>query len=183
MADTKLSALTELAATPADGDEVYIRDVSEAAADESKRITIANLMGGAGGTKEFFVPLGYSDPVFGTEGDFYTVNLASGKFVYFNFHIPADFTSLTSALVMGIGSAVGKTDWTVTTDFAAKDEPYTTHSDSATADETATVWNDIVGIDISSALTGLAAGDYVGAKFIADSNGYLLAIGLLIKYA
>ena len=43
MADTKLSALTELAATPANDDEVYIRDVSEAAAAESKRITIANL--------------------------------------------------------------------------------------------------------------------------------------------
>jgi len=46
MADTKLSALTELAATPANNDEVYIRDVSEAAADESKRITIANLLAG-----------------------------------------------------------------------------------------------------------------------------------------
>lgn len=44
MADTKLSALPELNATPADDDEVYIRDVSEAAAAESKRITIANLM-------------------------------------------------------------------------------------------------------------------------------------------
>lgn len=49
MADTKLSALTELAATPASDDEVYIRDVSEAAADESKRITIANLLAGAAG--------------------------------------------------------------------------------------------------------------------------------------
>lgn len=44
IADTKLSALTELAATPADGDELYIRDVSEAAANESKRITVANLV-------------------------------------------------------------------------------------------------------------------------------------------
>jgi hypothetical protein len=43
MADTKLSALTELAAAPASDDELYIRDVSEAAAAESKRITIANL--------------------------------------------------------------------------------------------------------------------------------------------
>ena len=43
MADQKLSALTELAATPADTDEVYIRDVSEPAATESKRITVANL--------------------------------------------------------------------------------------------------------------------------------------------
>ena len=50
MADTKLSALTELAATPANDDEVYIRDVSEAAADESKRITVTNLMAAADGT-------------------------------------------------------------------------------------------------------------------------------------
>ncbi len=47
MADTKLSGLTELAATPADNDESYIRDVSEAAAAESKRITIVNLLGSA----------------------------------------------------------------------------------------------------------------------------------------
>lgn len=44
MADTKLSALVELAATPANDDELYIRDVSEAAADESKRITVTNLI-------------------------------------------------------------------------------------------------------------------------------------------
>ena len=43
MTDTKLSALVELAATPAVDDELYIRDVSEAATDESKRITVANL--------------------------------------------------------------------------------------------------------------------------------------------
>jgi len=54
MADQKLSALTELAATPADDDEVYIRDVSEAAADESKRIRVDNLIAGAGGTVDFF---------------------------------------------------------------------------------------------------------------------------------
>jgi hypothetical protein len=48
MADAKLSALTELAATPAVDDELYIRDVSEAAADESKRITVANLMAAVG---------------------------------------------------------------------------------------------------------------------------------------
>lgn len=44
MADKKLSELTELDATPASDDEVYIRDVSEAEASESKRITIANLL-------------------------------------------------------------------------------------------------------------------------------------------
>jgi hypothetical protein len=49
MADTKLSALTELNATPATGDELYIRDVSEATADESKRITVTNLVAATSG--------------------------------------------------------------------------------------------------------------------------------------
>ena len=44
MADTKLSALVELAATPAVDDELYIRDVSELAVDESKRIQYSNLV-------------------------------------------------------------------------------------------------------------------------------------------
>jgi hypothetical protein len=42
MADTKLSALTALAATPVEADEIYIRDISEAASAESKRITYQN---------------------------------------------------------------------------------------------------------------------------------------------
>ena len=44
MADTKLSALSALSAGPAETDEFYIRDVSEAAADESKRITAVELL-------------------------------------------------------------------------------------------------------------------------------------------
>ena len=47
MADTKLSALNELAVTPAGSDELYIRDVSEPASSESKRITVTNLLSGA----------------------------------------------------------------------------------------------------------------------------------------
>lgn len=46
MADKKLSELTELATTPANDDEVYIRDLSEEAAAESKRITVLNFLGG-----------------------------------------------------------------------------------------------------------------------------------------
>ncbi len=45
MADKKLSELNELAASPAGDDEVYIRDVSEGASAESKRITVGNLVG------------------------------------------------------------------------------------------------------------------------------------------
>ncbi len=43
IADSKLSALTELAAAPATNDQFYIRDVSECADCESKRITWSNI--------------------------------------------------------------------------------------------------------------------------------------------
>jgi len=43
MADTKLSALTELTTVPADDDEFYLRDVSESAANESKKILAKNV--------------------------------------------------------------------------------------------------------------------------------------------
>ena len=81
MADTKLSALTELAATPAADDELYIRDVSELAADESKRVrkdriarafgtgwTAAKLLLGAGAgadPTEIDVPSGLPDAIAG----------------------------------------------------------------------------------------------------------------------
>lgn len=43
MANSKLSALTELAAAPATNDEFYVRDESEGACCESKRITWSNI--------------------------------------------------------------------------------------------------------------------------------------------
>lgn len=42
--DKKLSELTELAATPAASDQIYILDESEALADKSKRISVANFL-------------------------------------------------------------------------------------------------------------------------------------------
>jgi hypothetical protein len=42
MADQKLSGLPALGAPPAEDDEVYLRDVSEAGADQRKRLSMAN---------------------------------------------------------------------------------------------------------------------------------------------
>ncbi len=43
MADQKLSALPSIGEAPAEADEVYLRDVSEAGTDQRKRLTTANL--------------------------------------------------------------------------------------------------------------------------------------------
>ena len=44
MADSKLSALAALGAVPAQDDEFYVRNVSEAAATESQRVVYSNLV-------------------------------------------------------------------------------------------------------------------------------------------
>lgn len=71
MANTKLSALPELAATPADDDEIYIRDISEPASDESKRITVTNLKAAA-----------VSDAAYGAGWDSVTTIAPSKNVVY-----------------------------------------------------------------------------------------------------
>lgn len=67
MVDVKLSALTALAAGPAETDEIYIRDVSEAAADESKRITAVELLNPENFTELSATPAG-TDEIFINDG-------------------------------------------------------------------------------------------------------------------
>jgi hypothetical protein len=43
MADQKMSGLSALGAAPAEGDEVYLRDVSESGPDQRKRLSMADL--------------------------------------------------------------------------------------------------------------------------------------------
>lgn len=188
MADQKLSELTELAATPANDDEVYIRDVSEAAAQESKRITIANLLAGVGGaTKEFFLPITIVKHSGSAQawGDFPVIKLdAAGEYIHFTFKCPHDFTTLTHCKVVFLVKSTPTIDWTAITDFGANGEAYNIHSDSDTADDLA-LTEVISEIDISGALTGLVADDYVGVKFTLDaiSVQYILVIGLVFKYS
>ncbi|MBU2685588.1 MAG: hypothetical protein KKF27_20295, partial [Gammaproteobacteria bacterium] len=111
--DTKLSDLTELAATPAVDDEIYIRDVSEAAAAESKRITTANLLAAA-----------ISKVSSGTYAGNNTVNraVAHGLSSTPNFIIIQDITagefwhrvSGTKLYTLQMAGTLGNTNYTVT---------------------------------------------------------------------
>lgn len=82
--DKKLSELEELATTPAVDDQLYIRDVSEVPALESKRISVTNLMAavvwGDVRLKDFECPVCLR--VF-KEGDrlVFTVNKIEEKFI------------------------------------------------------------------------------------------------------
>ncbi len=185
MADRKVSALNELAATPAVGDELYIRDISEAAADESKRITVANLMAaGAGATKEFWVePRDADGTTWIARGDFGTMLWNAPEDGYFVFMVPHDFTSLISALLVGVSEHDVAFQLTFASDYAAVGQAYTTHSESDT-DTTTPVIDQIFGLDVSGVLSAIAAGDYVGIKVTRGAGGaFLYAYGIKIKYS
>jgi len=111
---------------------------------------------------------------------------AGGEDVGFVFYVPADFTSLTACgVVFGI-TGQGTIDWTVATIFAADSENFLSHTDSDTADGITTNNATVKEIDISAALTGLAAGDYVEVKFTLDAltdTSNIFVFSLRFKYS
>ncbi len=186
MADRKVSALNELAATPAGDDEVYIRDVSEAAANESKRITVANLLAGAGATKEFFVPVTFGQTGITNEGDYPIAFLGTANFLAnMAFHVPADFSSITDAVVIVRPlTTQGANDWDIDSDYGAAGEAYNANSESDAGTTYSTTANQLFEVDVSGILSALAADDYVGIEItLRDSGHDLHVIGLRFKYA
>lgn len=142
-------------------------------------------------TRSFFMfPHDFDGPA-GPEarGDFSTINLnAAGEWLLWSFAVPADFASLTSVKIIYIGKqSNGETfDWTVTTDFGALGEAYTSHSDSVTVDGETPIADQIQSLDITAAFTGLAAADFCGVKLLIDAiaatpDAYV--IGLEFQYS
>lgn len=135
-------------------------------------------------TKEFIVRAVAVGDVFGygtNVGDFQVTQIAVAGIVKYVFHIPHDFTSLTDAVVVVIPDTTETIQWDVTTDFGANGEAYTTNSDSITNATLAVTINVLAECDVSAALTGIAAGDYIGMEFVSDINN-IRAVFLRIRY-
>ena len=186
MADTKLSALTELATTPADGDEVYIRDISEPASDESKRITVANLLGGAGAaTKEFFVPVTEGVDFPASHNDFPGAIIdGTNDTARISFYVPDDFSSITEAVAVRISRTTATKRLNYSADYGAIGENHGLHSESLTDQDTVETSNILYEHDISSILSSLAVGDHVGIKVLGDATNTPndLIVGVRLKY-
>jgi len=100
--------------------------------------------------------------------------------------IPADFGSISSAVVVVIPDANTNTSWDVdiVVHYATADEAYTTHSDSDTSTtyDWSTDDNKIKEIDISGLLGSLAAGDYLGVEVDNNESDILRCLGVKIEY-
>ena len=210
MADQKLSALTEFATPPPNNDEVYIRDVSEAASLESKRITIANLLAGGVSdphgaaqhsdvTRELFIgaaenfannmtPGEYATPLYAT-----ILTDGSAHKIALNFKLPDDFVSFISVKLVWISAAEsGNMYWALAATYRASGESYVIHSDGPAAGVTATGGSGKFNVqEPANALTlsNLALGDYVsiyaqrtGSHADDTLNNDVYAVGLLFTY-
>ena len=86
--------------------------------------------------------------------------------LYFDFRVPALFTSIQRAYVVAFNdSATADLRYSVVTNWGANGEAYNLNTDSIAATTLAMTQNAMVEVDISTAFTGIAAGDYVGLRF------------------
>ena len=121
-------------------------------------------MGCYGGVNEGFIPAPNPDSYYGT---YAAVRLTDGVDVLVRMTIRAPYSivSVGTAVALVIPAGTGNLRRSVATNFSTCAEDYQTHTDSIAAGEEAVTTDEIECLDISDALTGLAAGDFVGVEF------------------
>lgn len=134
----------------------------------------------AAATKEFIVLPNRTGPD-NTLGDWaYSGSGMSSEAIFF-FVMPADFTSLTSAVVVCIPDATETVTWDNDASVAAVGEDYNADTRQSLNETKEVTANDLTELDVSVTLTGLAALDYVSLRFQSDIDT-IPVLGLKIKY-
>ncbi len=144
--------------------------------------------GGGGATKEFFVPVtiaGNGGSMTGLFNRSVAILNGADERAYIDFFAPADFSSITSAVVVVYPTATqGAADWDTYSDYAAIGEAHNIHSESNTASTYNVTDDQFFEVDISGILSSLAAGDYVGIRLRQGTVGHdVNIIGIRFKYS
>ena len=137
-------------------------------------------------TRELFFPVTYSAPAISIDTYIPVGPLinASG-FALMAFFIPADFLSLTSAVIWVIPKATqGAADWQIHSWYAQDGEARNTHAESDIVTTYNVTNNQNFEVDVSGILTALAALDRGGIRLLLNDNAHdVSVVGLYIKYA
>uniref|UniRef100_A0A6M3KHB6 Uncharacterized protein n=1 Tax=viral metagenome TaxID=1070528 RepID=A0A6M3KHB6_9ZZZZ len=115
----------------------------------------------------------------------YLIDFAS-EYAYFNFYVPQDFSSLTGLYLVYISQAEQAHYFDVDSQFGADGEAYNVHTDiQADLFGASIVVGNIDELDISSAVTGIAANDFVGLRIQrgTSSTCQALVIGVRLRYS
>ena len=145
-----------------------------------------------GNSKEMFILPSWNttaataNPNSSLVGQFPTALINSTNAVYFKMRVPSDFTQTVTAVIVMIPDTTETIQYDVDTNFGAVGELYNVHSDSITDATASATVNVILQTDISTSLTGLAAGDYLGINFSSDTAdlrvlGFISNMGRIIE--
>ncbi len=165
------------------GDSFLLGDVGDSG--NTKRDTIQGILDLSLPTKEFFVLMAAAEGAFPYNlgvGRFRAKALTASESADFNFFIPNDFTTLTDAGVIMIPDATETIQWDVDTDFGAVGEASTANQDSITDGQISATSGQLIEANVTTALTSIAANDYVGMNFASDTTS-LRVVGLRVKYS
>lgn len=102
-------------------------------------------------------------------------------FVTFDFCVPPDFGELVSAEVVNLSFTSQTLQWDLNSQYGVENEAYNTHEEADTDLTKSVEANDISFLDVSSVLSGIAAGDVCAIK-ITSNTAYLHPIALRLRY-
>jgi len=136
------------------------------------------------GPVEIFIPCTYATSGIMALSEYPVGNVdANGENALTAFRIPSDFTTITTAVLVCLCTAAMEVVAACDIRFAAAGEAYNTHFDSCVITFTY-VANQWKAHDISTALTGIAANDYVGIEFedTEPDAHEVYVLGVYLKY-
>ena len=114
--------------------------------------------------------------------DFLVKDSDASHTVHFQWQMPADFSSLTSLLVVNIADATETFQWDVESDYGLIDEAYNTNSESQANQTKSFVNETFETIDVSGVFSSVTALDICGVHISPDINT-LHTVGLRCVYA
>ena len=114
-------------------------------------------------------------------GNWHLAIMSSTESIGFNFFLPPDFISLTSAKIIMIPDATETIQWDISASVSAIGENHNIDDRTSLNQTQSVTINDLTELDILGILGNLTANDYIGIRFESDINS-ILAIGLRIRY-
>lgn len=171
-----------------DEDDMASDSATQIATQQSIKAYIDGQIAGAAATKEMFFPAllrGSSSIPYGAvvNGIWPVAAAQSGSDnLYFTFHVPADFTSLTDLVFATIPDATETVNFDVNVQYAAAGQAVNTHTGSISGGSASATSAQLLEIDISSTVASLAAGDFVGIE-LDSSTSQIRVLGVRMKYS
>ena len=121
----------------------------------------------------------------GSDGDYICARLRDADDAGFmTFRCPENFSAITTAAIVVIPKATqAAADWDIHSDYGAEGEDPQTHNESDTTSTYNVTLDVIFHVDVSSILSSLVAGDYVGLAIYNKNAAHdVYVLGFYMKF-